>query len=243
MSESKANDRQEGGDHYRKIPGEQHWDRAVRLGFDFFQYMITKYVERCWEKNGLEDLRKALHFTQKYIEVSAAAERLGVLEAKRARVHLALEQVILQQAQQLKTDSAEAARANAAALDWLMKNVIATPDGTFTMPDGSTYDCLRGKPHGTFYDFVHEGSYGDGRKLWTCVVCREKVTTHGAELPHKFHGHDQATEPGTVLQVQGAELPAQCARCLFKIGGAGSVVQCADPLCPIAFERAIGLRV
>lgn len=65
-----ANDRQVGGDHYNKIPGEQHWDRAWRLKMDYWQSAITKYVERCWDKNGLEDLQKAAHYLQKYIELN-----------------------------------------------------------------------------------------------------------------------------------------------------------------------------
>ena len=63
-----ANERQVGGDHY-KIGGEEHWDRVQRLGLDYFQAQITKYVERAWKKNGLQDLEKARHFLDKYIEI------------------------------------------------------------------------------------------------------------------------------------------------------------------------------
>jgi hypothetical protein len=63
-----ANDRQVVGNHY-KHGGEDHWDRAYRLGLDYFQSQITKYVERCWLKNGVEDLKKAQHFLEKYIEL------------------------------------------------------------------------------------------------------------------------------------------------------------------------------
>jgi hypothetical protein len=66
-----ANERQVGGDHY-KVGGEEHWDRVARLGLDYFQAQITKYVERCWEKNGLQDLEKAQHFLQKYIELQTS---------------------------------------------------------------------------------------------------------------------------------------------------------------------------
>lgn len=64
-----ANDHQVGGNHYRKISGEQHWDRATRLKFDHFQYIITKWVERWKDKGGVEDLKKAQHAIEKYIEV------------------------------------------------------------------------------------------------------------------------------------------------------------------------------
>jgi hypothetical protein len=64
-----ANDYQIGGDHYKKIPGEQHWDRVARLGLNYFQAMITRYVERYRHKNGVEDLKKARHFLDKLIEL------------------------------------------------------------------------------------------------------------------------------------------------------------------------------
>lgn len=68
-----ANDRQEDGDHYRKVEGEQHWDRQWRLhGRGYFVGCITKYVERYPHKNGIADLRKAQHFLEKLIELETA---------------------------------------------------------------------------------------------------------------------------------------------------------------------------
>ena len=69
-----ANDRQEGGDHYRtpeSVP--QHWDLARIYQWDPFQYQITKYVMRWKTKHPttegkLVDLKKARHFIDKYIE-------------------------------------------------------------------------------------------------------------------------------------------------------------------------------
>ena len=63
-----ANDKQVGGDHY-KTGGEEHWDRAWRLSYDPFQYIITKWVERWREKGGVEDLKKAQHAIEKYLEL------------------------------------------------------------------------------------------------------------------------------------------------------------------------------
>lgn len=65
-----VNSRQVGGVHY-KTGGEEHWDRVDRLGLDYFQGQITKYVERWKKKNGLEDLKKAQHFLEKYIELES----------------------------------------------------------------------------------------------------------------------------------------------------------------------------
>jgi DNA-directed RNA polymerase subunit RPC12/RpoP len=74
------NDRQIGGDHY-KTGGEEHWDRVNRLGLDYFQAAITKYVERCWKKNGVEDLEKAQHFLEKYISLKKAYPTLPVADS------------------------------------------------------------------------------------------------------------------------------------------------------------------
>ena len=68
-----ANDRQEGGSHYQTtVTGTnlQHWDICWQLEYDQFQYCITKYVDRHKRKNGKEDLLKALHHLEKYIEVA-----------------------------------------------------------------------------------------------------------------------------------------------------------------------------
>jgi hypothetical protein len=68
-----ANDIQVGGTHYKK-GGEEHWDRAWRLRYDPFQYIITKWVERWREKGGIQDLEKVRHAIDKYIEVVRAGE-------------------------------------------------------------------------------------------------------------------------------------------------------------------------
>lgn len=63
-----ANDRQVGGKHYSPVEGEQHWDRVIRLKLNYFQAQITKYIERAPHKNGKQDVEKALHFCEKYLE-------------------------------------------------------------------------------------------------------------------------------------------------------------------------------
>lgn len=66
------NDVQIGGNHYRfeniKI---QPWDYAAANNLDFFQGNIVKYITRWRNKGGLEDLYKAKHVLEKYIEVNA----------------------------------------------------------------------------------------------------------------------------------------------------------------------------
>lgn len=71
--EPTANKTQVGGDHYKHPGEEEHWDRAWRLNYDCFQYIITKWVERWKMKDGVEDLKKARHAIDKYIEVVEAS--------------------------------------------------------------------------------------------------------------------------------------------------------------------------
>lgn len=64
----KANEHQVGGSHYASPTGVQHWDVVVMLKLDYFQGQITKYTIRWRKKGGLDDLHKARHFLDKYIE-------------------------------------------------------------------------------------------------------------------------------------------------------------------------------
>lgn len=62
-----ANDRQVGGEHYKAK--FQHWDAVVEWDLDYFQAQILRYVVRHKKKGGEEDLEKAKHFLEKYIEL------------------------------------------------------------------------------------------------------------------------------------------------------------------------------
>lgn len=67
------NSRQVGGSHYKMGGKPEHWDLAIMYQWDPFQYQVTKYVMRWKTKHNLpekklEDLRKAQHFLEKYID-------------------------------------------------------------------------------------------------------------------------------------------------------------------------------
>lgn len=67
---SNANKIQVGGTHYKtKI---EHWDWVHANDLNYFEGQITKYVARARKKNGMEDLKKARHFLDKYIELLEA---------------------------------------------------------------------------------------------------------------------------------------------------------------------------
>mgnify|MGYP003650743020 CR=1 FL=1 len=62
-----ASTRQEGGDHYKKHT-IQPYTFAARNNLSFFQGNVIKYVVRYKDKNGIEDLRKIIHYCELEIE-------------------------------------------------------------------------------------------------------------------------------------------------------------------------------
>jgi len=71
MSDSRMNDIQHGGTHY-KTKAIQPWDYIVANELGYLEGNIVKYVSRWKEKGGVEDLRKASHYLAKLIEVEIA---------------------------------------------------------------------------------------------------------------------------------------------------------------------------
>lgn len=65
-----ANDKQVGGSHYRS--SYQHWDLVTACGNRYLEGQATKYLSRYKKKNGLEDLQKAVHYTEKLLEEATA---------------------------------------------------------------------------------------------------------------------------------------------------------------------------
>lgn len=62
-----ANEKQVAGNHYKT--SIEHWDYVVANDLNYLEGQITKYVTRCRKKNGMQDLEKAKHFLEKYMEV------------------------------------------------------------------------------------------------------------------------------------------------------------------------------
>lgn len=63
------NNIQVGGSHYKSPGLLEHWDFAWENDYNQFEYCISKYVYRCYKKNGLEDLKKAGHHLDKYLSL------------------------------------------------------------------------------------------------------------------------------------------------------------------------------
>ena len=62
-----ANDRQEGGAHYKQHK-VQVWDAIIDWDCGYLAGNVIKYVVRFRDKNGIEDLKKARHYLDKLIE-------------------------------------------------------------------------------------------------------------------------------------------------------------------------------
>ena len=69
-----ANQYQVAGSHYQKYGKLQHWDIVAYFNLDYFQGCISKYLFRYKDKGGIQDLEKAKHYLEKYIELLKAEE-------------------------------------------------------------------------------------------------------------------------------------------------------------------------
>ena len=63
-----ANDRQEGGGHYKSHKYET-WDVILDWNLGYLDGNAVKYLSRWRLKGGIEDLKKARHYIDKLIEV------------------------------------------------------------------------------------------------------------------------------------------------------------------------------
>lgn len=68
-----ANDRQVGGTHY--VSEHQHWDFIEENGIGYLEAAATKYLMRWRQKNGVQDLEKSLHYSEKLLELHVRGDR------------------------------------------------------------------------------------------------------------------------------------------------------------------------
>ena len=69
---SSANEKQVAGDHYKKYGELQPWDVITAWGLGYLDGTALKYIARWRDKGGIDDIRKAIHFLEKFIEVEEA---------------------------------------------------------------------------------------------------------------------------------------------------------------------------
>lgn len=88
-----ANERQHGGDHYKKMSYE-HWDFVCDTGQPYLIACATKYASRWRNKGGHVDLEKMIHYLDKADERSVKQPELtpGAGSEALAKFILQLEQ-------------------------------------------------------------------------------------------------------------------------------------------------------
>lgn len=64
---TEANSRQVGGSHYQA--SFQHWDLVAHCNMSYFPAQISRYAGRSRKKNGLQDIEKAIHYCEKFVEL------------------------------------------------------------------------------------------------------------------------------------------------------------------------------
>lgn len=74
-SKPNANDSQIGGSHY-KNKVIQPWDFIIANNIGFLDGNAITYLTRWQEKGGIDDLKKAIHFIEKLIEVEVRRKPL-----------------------------------------------------------------------------------------------------------------------------------------------------------------------
>ena len=75
-----ANSHQIGGTHYRA--NFQHWDLMAANNVRYLEANSLKYLSRFRGKNGAQDLKKALHYIDKVIELSRDTESRRLMSYK-----------------------------------------------------------------------------------------------------------------------------------------------------------------
>ena len=63
-----ANDSQVAGKHYKE-KAIQPWDYIALNGIGYLEGCAIKYLTRHKEKNGADDVKKAIHYCQKLLEL------------------------------------------------------------------------------------------------------------------------------------------------------------------------------
>lgn len=156
-----ANDRQVGGTHYSTPGGLQHWDIVDIFKLDYFQGQITKYVMRWNKKNGVEDLKKAQHFLEKYIELNSPRQPTPEELAKAPT----LDSYLAERGSYTKST---------VSVDYIPPGFV----GTLTTDQG---------PVDSDAQFKAEGWFGDGVVHYVCRHCSSIVYAKGLQRAHELH--------------------------------------------------------
>lgn len=73
MAKTPANEKQVGGNHYKTAI--QPWDFVLANNIGFLEGNAIKYIARHKQKNGIEDINKAIHYLEKLKEHEASRSK------------------------------------------------------------------------------------------------------------------------------------------------------------------------
>ena len=64
-----ADDKQIAGDHYKKLDPEP-WNVIIKWNLGYLEGTALKYIARWRDKGGIDDIKKAIHFLEKLVELN-----------------------------------------------------------------------------------------------------------------------------------------------------------------------------
>ena len=74
FNKTKPSDKQIGGNHYKDC-AIQPVDYIVKNNLDFLEGNVVKYITRHKTKNGIEDIRKVIHYAELILEKKYGKEK------------------------------------------------------------------------------------------------------------------------------------------------------------------------
>ncbi len=80
MTREFANHKQVAGDHYKKYGDLQPWDVVIKWNLGYLEGTALKYIARWRDKNGIEDIKKAIHFLEKLVETEEEKQQMKFKE-------------------------------------------------------------------------------------------------------------------------------------------------------------------
>lgn len=201
-----ANDTQVGGTHYQQDVKDkpQHWDLAIMYRWDAFQYQITKYVMRWKDKHStpekrLEDLKKARHFLDKYIENFEKYDTKGYVGLMFGDAVMGRADSDMQAGELVRPTPTKSLDQAIQDFDWsnrLAEQRLRTPGGAVqggadygTPIDGVTFTQFEQQSPAYLHDayFTCEGGYGNGMNLYRCRACRAYLNAAGLSEAARAH--------------------------------------------------------
>jgi hypothetical protein len=190
---SEANKVQHGGAHYQG--GYQHWDLVADLQLNYYTANATKYVSRHRKKNGREDLLKAQHYLNKYLELISQGRMPQPLTYP-DYITIGREQLVLKflDANSIEDpEEIEFFQDTCNSLDTeSLRSAVSSLQRLLdrTMPQATAKGGMSVPAHiaaAINTQFAPEGYWGDMRVLWKCRSCGKYFQALDGTPPWDVH--------------------------------------------------------